>query len=140
METSNYFRLCVYFCIGLIIFTLSINFISAMGIFSSVPTDISSTSNNIFSQITGLDEGMASIWAIVTTVGGIGAVVVAFLIQSATFVGVYLFSVVFWTSYSRFIVTININDFIPSDFLIIFTVALLFIWVAAVISMLSNVS
>lgn len=142
MDISNYFRICVYFCLGLIIFTLCINLVSALNIFTSIDTGVSSTgsSNDIFTQITGLSGGMQFIWASVLTIGGFLAIVMAKMLQSTSIIGIYLFSSVFWTSYSRFVTTININSFIPSNFLIIFTVGLLFIWGAAVISMLTNVS
>jgi hypothetical protein len=75
---------------------------------------------------------------LVLTVGGIGSIVAAKFMQSSSIIGVWLLSAVMWTSYSKCISVININSWIPGDVFTMFTTALIFIWAAAIIGMLSN--
>lgn len=142
MDLTNYFRIAIYFCLVMIIFTLCVNFVSALNIFSAVPTGISSsgTSQDIFSDISGFSGGMQYVWAIMLTATGFASFVMAKLMGSTSIIGVYFFSAVFWTSFNRCLTFINIGNFIPAEFLTIIVVGLTFIWVAAVIGMLTIVS
>ena len=63
---------------------------------------------------------------------------VAKMTQSTNMIGVWLFSSVFWTSYNNAISVIDVNSWIPGDFLLMFTVAFLFLWVGAVIGILTG--
>lgn len=123
----------------MIVLTLSINFINGLDIFETVETGvgISGDSDNIFSQLTGLTGGMEFIWLAVTSLAGVGAVLLATFMHSAIPVGAYLFSVVFWTSYGRSLSVLS-GLYIPSDFLLIGTVAMLFIWAGALAGMFSG--
>jgi hypothetical protein len=125
----------------MIIFTLAINLVSALGVFSAIPTGIASgTAGELFTAVSGFTNGFEYIWVILLTATGFLSFFMAKLMGSASIIGIYLFSAVFWSSFSRCIAFININGFIPADFLTIITVGLLFIWVAAVIGMLTIVS
>ena len=143
-EWSTFFQTCVYLCILIIIFTFAISFINSLNLFYDVETGVGTegTSNNIFETITGFSGGFEYIWISLLTATGLGALVVAKLTQSTNMIGVWLFSGVFWTSYSKCISVINISygsqQWIPAQFLIIFTVALLFLWAAAIIGMLTG--
>lgn len=139
MNLNTFFQLCIYFCICMIVLTLSINFINGLDIFETVETGvgISGDSDNIFSQLTGLTGGMEFIWLAVTSLAGVGAVLLATFMHSAIPVGAYLFSVVFWTSYGRSLSVLS-GLYIPSDFLLIGTVAMLFIWAGALAGMFSG--
>jgi hypothetical protein len=121
----------------MIIFTLCVNFVSALGIFSSVP--IGATKASILTEISGLSGGYETLWVVLLVAIGF-TIVIAKWVSSTSIIGIYLFSSIFWTSYSRCITVININNFIPTEFLAIFTVGLAFIWVAAIIGMLTSVS
>jgi hypothetical protein len=140
MRLTSFFQVCVYFCLFLLIFTLSVNFVTGLQLFIDVETgpDLSgeTTAEGVFSRI--VDNDMFAIWAMVTSLSGLAAGVLAVLTRSVSILGVYLFSVTFWTSYTLFVSTVNINSWIPLEFMLIFTVALLFIWVAAIIGMLTG--
>jgi len=142
MDLTNYFRIAIYFCLVMIIFTLAVNFVSALNIFSAVPTGISSsgTPQDIFSEISGFSGGVQYIWVLLLTMAGLFVVFMAKVFNDKAIIGVYIFSAIFWTSFNRCLSVINIGNFIPGDLLTIFVVALLFVWVAAIIGMLTIVS
>jgi len=144
MNLSNYFRIAVYFCLVMIIFTLAINFVSALNIFPSVESgmevDTSDGATDIVQRISGFSGELGSMWSIITIATAGIAIVVARIIGNASVIGVWLFSEIFWTSYSRAMTVTNIGGYIGHNFLIMFTVALVFIWIAAVISMMTSVS
>jgi len=145
MELSSFFRLCIYFTICLIIFLLCVNFVSGMGIFSPVETDMPSSSGhdafsvatNVFVSVTGFSGGVLAVFALLSTIGGIAAVGLALVLRNTNVIAVYLFSVLYWTSFNGFFNTVNINNFIPFDFLVAILVGLFFLWVAAIMGMLT---
>jgi hypothetical protein len=142
MDLSNYLRLAVYFCLMMIIFTLAVNFVSGLGIFTSADTGVNSsgTPSDIFTEISGFTGGFQYIWVVLLTTGGFATIVIAKIVGSTNIIGVYLFSAVFWTSFSRCLTVVNIGGWVQTDFLNIFIVAIFFVWVAAIISMLTSVS
>jgi len=105
--------------------------VSALGIFSDVPTDISTIVNNADIDIT---------WASLLGITGIVAAGAAYALGSLSIIGIYLFSAIFWTNYKISLGILTVGNFIPNEFLTIFTIALVFIWVAAVIGMTTIVS
>jgi hypothetical protein len=130
----------------LIIFTLVINFVVAFGVFGdadiSTPVATEGSEEDVFYKISGFEGGMGQVWFIVTAVGGILSVAAAILMRSTTPIGIYLFSEIFWTSYTKFIDTVNINNTFGAEplsmlFLVI-TVGLMFIWIGALIGMLTG--
>ena len=149
-ELSTFLQISIYITIALVLFTLCVNFISALGVFqTTLETGISTTgsSDNIFSQITGLSGGMEYVWSIILTLTGLAAVVVAVFTRQVTPIGIYLFSAVFWTSYNRCISVINVpigdgtmlfSTMPMSMFLVIATVGILFLWAAAIIGVLTG--
>ena len=149
MELSNYFRLAVYFCLIMIIFTLAVDFVSSLGIFTPVDsgvdlttpaTDVAGRSSGIFGLLSPTIGSMASFWAILLTLEGIGAIVVAKLVGSTNIIGVYLFSVTFWGAFIRCLTVVNIGSYLPIEFITMFVVGIFFVWIASVISMMTSVS
>jgi len=143
---KSLFQICFLICMLLIIFTLIINFVVALGVFGdatlNTPVATEGDEQDLFYEISGFSGGMGQVWFIVTAVGGILSVAAAILMRSTTPIGIYLFSEIFWTSYSKFIDTVNINNIFGGEplgmlFLVI-TVGLLFIWVGALIGMLTG--
>jgi hypothetical protein len=124
----------------MLFFSLSVTFIHALGIFpvADNPGLEGITNENVLSRITGLTGGMEVVWALVTTISGFGAIVLGILTQSMTPIGIYLFSTVFWTAYINTSSILNVGGYIPADFLIIATVGIIFIFIAAVIGMLTG--
>ena len=142
MDLSNYFRIAVYFCLVMIVFTMAVNFISALNIFTEAHAGvpISGDEDNVFSKISDFTGGMAQFWIILTTIEGIVVIAIAKVVGSTNIIGVWLFGTIFWKSYINSLVVTDVTKLIPVDFIAMFTVALIFIWVAAVISMFTNVS
>jgi len=104
-------------------------------------------SDNIFQELTGLSGGMEYVWGIVLTITGVMSVGAAILMHSATPIGAYIFSAVFWTSYNRCISVVNIPMGDGSllfaaepmaSFLVIITVGILFLWSAAIVGIFTG--
>ena len=131
----------------MIVFTLAINFVNGLNIFSTVEAGVpvgTNTSNTFGGFLTGGSiSGMGAMWDIVLTTGGIIAVGVAILMRSAIPVGVYIYSGVFWTSYGHALKVVtglgtSSGSLIPGDFLLIGTVIMLFFWCGSVAGMFSG--
>jgi hypothetical protein len=143
-DWSTFFQTCIYICILLIILTFAISFINELNLFYDVNVGVETTNkpNNFLEELTGFEGGMEYIWLALITSSGLGTLVVAKLTQSTNMIGVWLFTSIFWTSYNKCLSVINISygsqEWIPAEFLIMFTVALLFLWIAAVIGMLTG--
>lgn len=140
MDMSSYFRLAVYFCLIMIIFTFSINFVDILEIFPSVEGGLNETEDDILTTVSGLRGGWGAVWALIIGVGAVTALGFAKIMGNTNIIGIYLFSSIFWTSYSRCLAVVHIGNYVSTEFLLIFTVALAFIWVASIISMLTSVS
>lgn len=152
---ETFFQICIIFSILLIIFTLSINFVSALGVFGGIEfeqgvvietgdsgTDITDISDDVFTKLSGYTGGAQNVWVAVMTIAGIISIATAILMHSAVPVGVYIFSAVFWSSYGRTINIVNINGIFSTEpmmqFLLILTVGLIFIWLGALAGMFSG--
>ena len=147
MQLSNLFQTCLYFTILLMAFTLCINFATGLGVFGEItPTwghNIGNTTNTTIQNFTksekynqGID--MNTIWGLVIGGGIIGAVAVAWLLQDATFVGIYIFSFVFWASFIN-CWGILFAVGLPASILTLFSVPIIFIFIGAIVGMLSGV-
>lgn len=139
------FQTCVIICITMIVFTLAINFVSGLGVFETYESgfDSSGDTDTIFNSTTNLESddggsGMDALWAAVLGGAGLGAIVLAWVTRSPVIIGVYIFSAIFWASYINALSVININNWIPAGFLLIGTVAMVFIFGGAVAGMLSG--
>ena len=144
---ETFFQICIIFSILLIVFNVSIVFVNAIDVFGSevesgIAIEGDDTSDNIFHKLTGYSEGAQGIWTVILGVSGILSIGVAILMHSAVPVGVWIFSEVFWTSYTALIGIVNINNIFTSEplsyFLLIFTVGLLFVWMGALAGMFSG--
>lgn len=140
MKVNTAFQACMYFTIILLIFTLSVNFVSAANFFNTqTPTGVelnTSSTNSTFLTLTG--QTTTDLWLLVLVAAGAGGIVVAWLTHSTAILGVYLFSVIFWGSYGSMLGVTRIGNYIPVAFLFIATAALIFIWMGAIIGMLSG--
>ena len=123
----------------MVLFSIAINFIYTLGIFpveGNPGRDLNSS--NVLQTITGLQGGMENLWAIVTTIGGIAAVTLAILTRSMIPAGIYLFGTVFWTSWLKTSSILSLGGYIPGGFLAMFTVGVTFLFIAAVIGMITG--
>ena len=145
MNLNTFYQVCIYITVGMILFTLSFNFVAGLDVYDTtaehglVPGD---NTNETFMNLTESPEfegGMVldNIWTFVLA-GGIGAIVVAGITRSPIILGVYIFSFVFWTSYGNTLSIINIGGYIPAGFLLIGTVGMAFIFVGAIAGMLGG--
>ena len=138
---ASFFRTSIYLCLAIIVFTMSINFVNTLGAFNAYeaqPTDEEIDVDNALEQISGLEGGMASLWALAIGVGAIGAIALVFISKQISPIGIYIFSTVFWTSWLKMNSVININGVMPVELMVIFTVAALFLFIAAIIGMLTG--
>jgi hypothetical protein len=141
MKLDNLFQLCFYFCLVIVIFMVSINIVNSLHLFAPISSGISTagkTPENIFTEITGFSGGMEYIWIGLLSATGFIVLVIVKITQSTTMIGVYLLSAVFWTSFTKFASSININNWIPSEMMTAIIVGSLFIWVGAIISLLTG--
>jgi len=142
----NFFRTCIYICMSLILFTLVINFIDGTGAF---PADVESGqqvttdqgSGGALSVFTNLDDAnMNAVWGIAVGLTGLGAIGLAWLTHSIAPVGIHLFSTVFWTSYIRAWGVVSVGGFTDDigGLMLVFTVGILFLFIAAVVGILTG--
>jgi len=139
-DWNTFFQTCIYLCIVIIVFCIAIAFVNALDLYTDVESGpfIADEADNVFQQISQFDGGMEYVWIALVTAGGLGALVVAKMTGSTNMIGVWLFSSIFWTSYHHCISVVDINSWIPGDFLLMFTAAFLFLWAAAIIGMLTG--
>ena len=133
----------MYITIAMLIFSLAINFVSASEFFpveAETGFDINeSNSSDIFQILTG--RSPSGIWTILigaSAVALVGSVVLAFLTHSTAIIGVYIFSIVFWASYMNMMWVVGIGGYVPAGLQLIGTASLIFIWMGAIIGMLSG--
>jgi len=132
----------------MIVFTLTITFVNAMGVFTPTETGIDTGSNTsgFFEDVTDAEYnesdfedqvGMDAVW-LVGGLGGTLTLAIASLTRSPTILAVGLFSTVFWTAYINALGIINVGGYIPLSFIGIGTGAMMFIFVGAITGMLSG--
>ena len=151
MRFNTFFQICIYIVLACIILTLSINFVVSLGIFGdySAETGIQSqkTANETLAQFTKSGDYKTGflttdLWSFV--LAGIavaaGAAVVAWITHSASVLGVGVFAYVFWASYVNVISILQVGGFLADLglFVLIGTVGMGFIFIGAVIGMLSG--
>lgn len=141
-DFSSFYQKSVYFTIIMFIFILAFNFIQALSIFGAVPigptigSDPQEYTNNTFGSIVSFQN----IWTAGSSIALGGSIVTAILTGSMIAVGVYLFSVTFWTGFTSMYLIFS-SLFVGSTmtmFLGIGFAIMLIIFIAAVIGMLSG--
>ena len=137
---NTFFRTCIFLCIAIIIFTLGLNVVNGLDVF---PTEIESgvagshsDVSNSFSAFS--DEGSDYVWGLVIGGGVLAGGIVSVLTRSIIPVGVSIYSTVFWASYLRALGVLNIGGYIPGDFLLLFTVGVVFLFMASLVGMLTG--
>jgi len=138
---NTFFRIAIFLCLALLVFTLAINFVNWTEAF---PIDVDSGisgvhGNDTLSKLTSLsDPNMNFLWAICTTVTGAAAIGISVLTRSIVPVGVYVFGAVFWTSWIRMWSITQIGSLLPVELTSIFFIAAIFLFIAAVVGMLTG--
>ena len=139
---NTFFRIAVMFAFGAILLNIGFGFIQGLGAFPLSSDDVIGMddvdSDNALSQLTGLSGGMQSMWSLFLVAGAAASVFLAWATHSVVPIGIYLFSEVFWTSWIRTQSMLSFGGYIPGDFLVLITVGMIFLFIAAVIGMITG--
>jgi len=139
---NTFFRISIFICMIILTFSLVASFIDAMDVFpveqENPGVDISST-DSALSALTGLDDpNMNSIWLGVSTLAFLGAVTLCFLTKQVTPLGLFLYGEVFWTAWIRTSSVLSYGGYVPGEFLLVFTVGVMMVFIASIIGMLTG--
>lgn len=151
---KSLYQSCVTITIAVIVFTLALNFINGLNVFSTQVQGgfgIEDTAPDQFRYLANIsnetesDLGMDDLWIVLLMGAGMGGIVIAWITRSPVIIGVYVFSVVFWASYMNAVGIISSILSVDGDistqmvsFLFIGTVAMFFVFAGAVTGMLSG--
>lgn len=139
--SNTYYQISVQIVFLMLIFSLLASFIAGFGGFPfTEELGISLNSDSSFlTKLTGLeDANMNAIFIGVTGLTFLGAVGLAVATRSVTPIGLHLYSLVFWTSWTKLSVILSYGGYIPNGFLIIFTVGVMVVFIAAIVGMLTG--
>ena len=141
------FQICVKLTITMFILTLSIQYVSGLGIYSDEPItqgtidgDTSNDAYNTATQSPDYTEGYPAnlMWATIFAGAGSIGLIVSYFTQSPAILGVFVFSASFWASYINTLNVLNIGNYVDPNLIMIGTAAMLFIWAGSVAGMLSG--
>lgn len=137
----SFLKTAIYLALLMITFNLIVGFVGSLDIFpvESTPGTGNVDDDNILTTFTGLRGGMEGVWALATATTGIAAVGLSILTRTWIPTGVHLFSVTFWTAYTKSNSILSIGGYIPDEFLGIFFGIMVLIFIAAVIAILTGV-
>jgi len=153
MNLGTFYQTASYVCMCLIAVNLAFAFVIGLGVFGDnfdggIQTD--ETSGGMVDEFTnvsatndaGTYTGMDALWVIIggSAIGTAGGLLLSYLTHSSVFVGIGLFSGVFWSSYLNSLGILQINNFLGGleGFVLIGTVLMIFMFAGAVIGMLSG--
>jgi len=138
---STFFRIAVYLSFAMIVFNLVLAFIGSLNAFP-VSGDIGTGTigeSNALTRLTGLTGGMEGVWLVVTSLLGLASAALAIATRSIVPIGLYIFGEVFWTAWIRSNIILSSTTLqIPGEFLGIFFICMMFLFIAAVIGMLTG--
>jgi len=141
MEFNNLFKICIGFTLLLLAFSLMANFLSVLEVFphtTNIGLDVDSNEGAL-QILTGLDEpNMQYIFLGVTGLTFIGAVALCYLTKQIIPIGIHLFGVIFWTSWIRMTSALGYGGYMPVELLAVFTIGTMFIFIGAIIGMLTG--
>ena len=140
---KSMFQMCFYICLLLVLVNLGWGFLRGMDDFWTASASDQNvldenTDQGLIHELTGLDSGGTDLWLMITTVGGAAALAFSWMVHSLTPLGLYLFGVAFWTSYNGTMTIINMNSWLPGDFILIVTVVMAFLFIGAIIGMITG--
>lgn len=153
MNIGTFYQACTYICMCVIAVNLSFAFVTGLGVFGDdftggvvVGDDTDSTMNRFINVSASTDTasytGMDALWIIVggSVVGTVAGLGLGLITHSSVFVGIGLFSGVFWSSYLNSLGVLNIGGFLDGlvGFVLIGTVLMVFMFAGAVIGMLGG--
>ena len=139
---NTLYQTCFYFSIAIVVVLLAISFVSSLNVWGDVVLEAGvepgQNTTNAFSAITGLTGGLEFVWLIAAGAGLFVAGLFSFVSRSPTPIAIYIFEIVVWTAYSRSISIISSYTTGIEGFVLIFTLAFVFLTTGAVIGMMSG--
>lgn len=138
---NTLFRICIVLCLGLLIFSLAISYLEGTGAFQVEGTSGKEIGNTgtVLGDATNLDTAnMNAIWTTVIITGIVSGVVGSIFTHSVIPVGIGIFGSVFWASFINTHMILGTGGYVPGEFLTIFTVATVFIFIGACVGMLTG--
>lgn len=143
---ETFFQLCLYFVIGIIIFSMIFSVLVGFNVFSNeninegIDIDTSSK-ENAFADITGKDLQISLLLSVTsgTILGLATGGAVSWLTHTTSAIGVGLFTGVFWAAYLNMISILNTGSFLSdAGVLTIISVVVSMLFVAAIIGMFTG--
>jgi len=145
---NTFFRMCVVICLGLLVFTLALSYVDSTGAFptggSDLGQEIGDTGTSL-EHTTDLEEpNMNWLWASIIVGVGAGIALAAGSryiganVNATVLAGLSVFSTVFWASFIKTHSILSIGNFIPGAMLTIFSILTGFVFIAAIIGMLTG--
>jgi len=141
---NTFFRICVYYCLGLMVFSLLFGLINATGAFgiSLDPGGSISDSGGVLGEVSTLETPSMGFLLGLVAFGGAAGLFVSWISKSIVPVGISIFGSVFWASFINLHSVLSIGGgsgpFIPAEILLIITVCTILIFIAAIIGMLTG--
>ena len=137
---NTFFRICIYYCIGLLVFTLLFNLVNATGAFDiNVNEGLQvSDSDSALGELTTLETPNMNFLIGLIATGVAAGIVVGWVTQSIVPVGISIFGSVFWASFINTHSILSTGGYIPGELLLIITVCTALIFVAAIVGMLTG--
>ena len=139
---KSFFQIAIILTFIIFLFTVVASFISSTGTFPfteelGIAID---DDTDFFTKLTGLESGsnMHTIFLGVTGLTFIGAVALAFATKSVVPIGLHLFGVVFWTSFTKTKVILDYGGYISPELQFVFTIAVTFVFIAAIVGILTG--
>lgn len=143
---ETFFQLCLYFTIGIIIFSMifgllvGLNAFGSTNINSGVNIDTSSK-EDAFADITGEDLQTSLLISVTagTILGLAAGGAVSWLTHTTSAIGVGIFTGVFWGAYLNMYSILNTGEFLSDvGILIIITVVVTLLFIGAIIGMFTG--
>jgi len=137
---NSFFRICIYYCIGLLVFTLLFNLIATTEAFDmdSAPGIQVQTTEEALGEFTTLaTPNMGYIFGLVAF-GAATGLFLSYITRSIIPLGISIFGTVFWASFIHSHSIMSMGGFVPVELLTILTVATVLVFVAAIIGMITG--
>ena len=155
LNLGTFYQTCSYICMVLIAVNLAFAFVVGLGVFGDnfaggiQTTDDTGGMVDEFTNVSASTDtasytGMDALWIIIggSVIGTAGGLFLGYITHSSVFVGIGLFSGVFWSSYLNSLGILYIGGFIQPladvGFILIGSVLMIFMFAGAIIGMLSG--
>jgi len=139
---KSFFQIAIIITFIMFIFSLVASFVSSLGVFPYNADDLGqSIDEDTDFLVRFTDLGSPTINAIFLGVTGLtflGAVALAVLTRSVVPIGLHLFGLVFWHSWTKTSMVLSYGGYIPPELLVIFTVGVMFVFIASIVGILTG--